>query len=1035
VRDERTPILCLAPWLDLDEFGKGVVDWLEHIDQERWAPSLITTQPSANRAMSEAERLVEEVWDLPDLMAGGEFPEFILGFIESREVRLVHITDSRLAFDLLPDMASLPQPPAVVAQFGAEKPGEAGFVRYATRRYGNLIDAFSVPSKQLKERVAGYEIAPSRIEVLPSGLEELGPFHDRLYERLLAARPASARSRSEELFGGGETSDEESKPRHPLTFPRDPVPARTVGVIVPCFRHGIFLDTCIRSIKAQTLAPAQIVVVDDGSDDPETIEALARWEKDAAITIIRLPINGGPSVARNRGLAELRTSYVLSIDADDELLPDALERMLAQLEKAPENVGFIYPHAQHIGNRSDFVQLPAYNLWLLMQENYCPAPALFDRRLFDDTGVEYPEDIVVGHEDWDLILQLAEREVHGLHADGPTFLYRKQGFSRVNAVEYGPHSFHESIERRHPGLYRNADRIKADWAPAISILLLDDGGVWSGKDLPDLTRQTCRDFEVLANAALGDGVREVGGSGSPGEWLQAAVDTARGRWVCVLSPAAAQTLGRASFVEQLLYGFHADDQTVVIALGDAPEVARHAFSQLDDAERLSAQPVGIAFERVPGSHVPRIGLSDRSPVLDSLAVGLQANGRVQWRKAAPPREAPVAETAAAEQPGWSLQLDLEERRSGDRSRDAMRSIAFHQEPRLPELTPGTVRRWKELEGWIPSGSQPLCRHVDTNGIGRIVSNDHEPPPGYELEFDLGAVHMFAAPETRRLIYADHSFELRDDQNDLGEGRDGLGYVEEQPLPMLELLELRRMPETGRHVLVAGPEDPLFDVAEPVAELGWIEAFPILPRGDTFHHGPWGVTNLRRRADNQTWRHLYQADGSREERNSVLLGSLYPYSDEGLVGLQLRQDGRLATKEMSPGRASRDPRKIGRWIAGAPGSNGHTSSPSTLDRRVRHLARHFHARKLTNDAGTTLGWLRREDAPGCSALFSTTHPVTGDQLVTRFPERASDRGYLLDGVLGYILIAGADDESREASQMALWEGSRPVTGDPQAEAGR
>lgn len=1006
--DTRTPILYLAPWVDLGDPERSTIEWFKHIDRKRWAPSLIATQPSQNRGLHLIEPFAEEIWDLPDLMSGDEFPEFILGFIESRGVRLVHIMGSRLAFDLLPDMASLPQPPAVVAELHAEEPGRTEYVRYATRRYGNLIDAFAVGGEQLKETVAAFEIPPSRIAVVHPG-DGMGDRHGALYERLLSVRPASSRWRGEELFGGGKEGAGAPSAAQPVatSLPRNPPPERTVGVIVPCYRHGIFLDECIDSIKAQTMAPARVVVVDDGSDDPETIEALDRLEGDPGLAVLRLPVNGGPSIARNRGLAELETSYVLSIDADDRLLPDALERMLAQLERAPENVGFVYPHAQHIGNRSDYVQLPAYNLWLLMQENYCPAPALFDRRVFEGTGVEYPEDIVVGHEDWDLILQLAEREIHGLHADGPTFLYRKQGFSRVNAVEYGPHSFHQSIERRHPSLYLNADEIKAGWAPALSIVLLDEDGAWEGVELPDLSRQTCRDFEV------------VPAQGSPKNSLQEAIRAARGRWICILSVPAAAMLQNVSFVEQLLYGFRSHERTFAIALGTTPGTARHAFAQLDDAERLAARPVGIAFERLPSTRFPKLTLAEGRSALTDLAVGLQGNGSIQWRHAAVTAAGPDLERSTAMPAGSPIQLDLNDRQAGDKPRAAMRGMVFHQPPRLPELTPGTVRRWEQLEGWIPSGTQPLCRHVDFNDIGRIVSNDREPPAGYELEFDLGAIHMFAAPATQRLIYADNSFELCDDQNALDEGRDSLGYVEEQPLPLLLPLELRRMPETDRHVLVAGPEDPLFDIAEPVAALGWIEPFPILPRHGARYHGPWGVTALRRYADHASWRHLYRAGGSGEEPDAVMLGSLHPDPDEGLVALQLRPDGRLASGETRPGRASRDPRKIGSWVAASADPGGRLRSPASAQRRLRHLARNFNSRKLADGDGATLGWLRREDAPGCSALFSTTHPVTGDQLVTRFAQSAMDLGYLVDGVLGYILVAGAGDEADEESRMTPW----------------
>lgn len=1185
--DERTPILYLAPWVDLGGSDKGTIDWFKHIDRNRWAPSLITTQPSPNRWLHHVEPFAEEVWELPDLMPGGSFPEFILGFIESRGVRVVHIMNSRLGFDLLPDMTCLPEPPAVVVQMHAEEPNRTGYVRYVTRRYGNLIDAFSITSEHLKDAVVGYEIPPSRIEVIYSGvdgeeefnperveplpldgnsvprilwpgrlveqkdpmltldvlantrkrggefvldivgdghmkpalrtraeelgvadiiewhppsqemarwyrstdlllmtsvyegvpyviyeslamgvpvvapslpgniefmdgnsgalidprddadlyaeaivalladgrrrlamgersrkrmleefsLSEMGQRHNELYERLLAGRSASSRWRSDELFGGEEAGFDKADiaVSAPLALPRKPLPQRTIGVIVPCYRHGIFLDECIRSIKTQTLPPARIVVVDDGSDDDETIEALARLEGDPDVTVLRQPANAGPSAARNRALAELDTSYVLPVDADDQLLPDALERMLAQIEAAPENVGFIYPHAQHIGNRSDFVQLPAYNLWLLMEENYCPAPALFDRRLFEAGGVEYPEEIVVGHEDWDLILQLAERGIYGLHADGPTFLYRRQGFSRVNAVDYGPHTFHDAITHRHPALYLNRDSIKAEWAPALSIILLDEGdNTWSGADLSGLSRQTCRDFETLANDAQSiDGIRVVdAGTDSFETWLQAAISEARGPWVCLLTPAVAKTLCNPSFVEQLIHGFVSHAHVSAIVLGDAPDIKRHTFSQLDDVERHSARPIGIAFERPAVVSLPDIHFESSDSVLVDLAVGLQANGPVQWRFVPAVKESAKKGTGQTNPGKRLVRLDLNYDRPDDWSETAMRHMVAAQAPRLPELTPGTVRRWEDSPGWTPPETQPLCRHVGLYGQGRIISNHRHPPRGYVLDFDLGVVRMSAAPGTRRLIHARHTFELSDNQNMLSKDEHGLGYVEDQPLPMLETLELRRVPGTDDQILVAGSDDPLFDIAEPLGVLGWIESFPILPRRDLLHVGPWGVVLLQRQINRDAWRHRYLTGPSNHEPDTVALGSLYAHANTDLVALRLRSDSRLATDLARPGRASRDPRKVGHWI-GAP------SRPRERGGRLRHLALHYRDRKLVHEDGATLGWLRREDAPGCTALFSATHPVTGDQLVTRSAKEATDLGYLPDGVLGYILDTGVD----------------------------
>ena len=171
------PILYLAPWVDLGGSDKATIDWFKQIDRERWAPSIITTQPSENRWLPLLEPYAEEIWALPDLMPGSEFPSFILGFIESRGVELVHIMNSRLGFDLMPDMRCLPDPPAVVVQLHAEEPDRSGYVRYVASRYGNLVDAFSTVSQQLADAMLDYDVARSRLHVIRLGVDAQEEFN------------------------------------------------------------------------------------------------------------------------------------------------------------------------------------------------------------------------------------------------------------------------------------------------------------------------------------------------------------------------------------------------------------------------------------------------------------------------------------------------------------------------------------------------------------------------------------------------------------------------------------------------------------------------------------------------------------------------------------------------------------------------------------------------------------------------------------------------------------------------------------------
>lgn len=100
--------------------------------------------------------------------------------------------------------------------------------------------------------------------------------------------------------------------------------ARTT-FIMPAYNAAREIEASVRSVLEQTERDLRLIVVDDGSTD-ETPSILARFaEEDARLTPVTVP-NGGPAMARNRALDMLGEdcAYVMFLDADDYLLPDAL---------------------------------------------------------------------------------------------------------------------------------------------------------------------------------------------------------------------------------------------------------------------------------------------------------------------------------------------------------------------------------------------------------------------------------------------------------------------------------------------------------------------------------------------------------------------------------------------------------------------------------------------------------------------------------------------------------------------------------------
>lgn len=111
--------------------------------------------------------------------------------------------------------------------------------------------------------------------------------------------------------------------------------APRLAVIIPAYNAGQYIEKSVRSILAQSFQDLLLIVVDDGSTD-NTLEILRRIQaEDSRLLPISVP-NGGPAQARNRGLDAVKpgTEYVMFADADDELLPDAVEYALVGAQGA-----------------------------------------------------------------------------------------------------------------------------------------------------------------------------------------------------------------------------------------------------------------------------------------------------------------------------------------------------------------------------------------------------------------------------------------------------------------------------------------------------------------------------------------------------------------------------------------------------------------------------------------------------------------------------------------------------------------------------
>lgn len=107
------------------------------------------------------------------------------------------------------------------------------------------------------------------------------------------------------------------------------------SVIIPVYNTKIeYLEKCIHSVLVQKACAYEIIIVNDGSTNGETLEFLDNLsnEKNASIKILNQE-NKGVTTARNRGILEAKGKYLMFVDADDFLLDDCFERLEEVVKK------------------------------------------------------------------------------------------------------------------------------------------------------------------------------------------------------------------------------------------------------------------------------------------------------------------------------------------------------------------------------------------------------------------------------------------------------------------------------------------------------------------------------------------------------------------------------------------------------------------------------------------------------------------------------------------------------------------------------
>lgn len=204
-----------------------------------------------------------------------------------------------------------------------------------------------------------------------------------------------------------------------------------VSIIIPCYNHGKFLPETIDSLKSIDSQKVEIIIVNDGSTDIETIKVLDELQSKGYSIINKK--NEGLGAARNTGIKESKGKYILPLDSDNKIELEYITSAL-NIFNSDSNVDVVYSDKFLFGIIQKEDKLPDFNLQKMMLENYIDACAFFKKELWIKLQGYDEKMPYMGYEDWDYWLRASFAGAKFYHIPKCLFHYRVEHSSMLKSM-------------------------------------------------------------------------------------------------------------------------------------------------------------------------------------------------------------------------------------------------------------------------------------------------------------------------------------------------------------------------------------------------------------------------------------------------------------------------------------------------------------------------------------------------------------------------------------------------------------------------
>lgn len=260
-----------------------------------------------------------------------------------------------------------------------------------------------------------------------------------------------------------------------------------ISLVVPCYNSDPrYLDEAIRSVRTQTYADWELIIVDDASSDTRSHSVIeSHAAEDARIRVIMRAQNAGISAASNDALAIVRGDYVGFLDHDDLLAPGALRKVAAYLVDHP-GTDLIYSDEDKVDDDGEYFDVFAKPVWSperLRGQMYTGHLSVYRTELVRELGGLRSQ--FDGSQDHDLALRVSERTDRILHLPEVLYHWRVHPESTASGGDAKPYAWDaglgavaEHVARTHTGVgveygpWPGTYRVVRELDPAVRVSLV-----------------------------------------------------------------------------------------------------------------------------------------------------------------------------------------------------------------------------------------------------------------------------------------------------------------------------------------------------------------------------------------------------------------------------------------------------------------------------------------------------------------------------------------------------------------------------------